>query len=506
MIVFIIAIMVVAGLAILFTQARHTASWLMGVFAGVALMTVGFMFYFAKNGGIPYGMQMVYYIHPTLQRKFQYAIVTLDEISRLLSVGRALFLFFFAIFVIRLCDIPRQRTRTLLYAVGTAVALLNYVLYEPKVYPHIVAFKSEKLLETLDFSIRTVNFICLAIANYLLIRKRNRIKMPWLKNKFSLIFLSMFNLQFLFVLFGVVAPLQVSYAVSLGATYWGNLRFGDQFSFLQWLLLSILSVIVTFLGTYALWKYSRLKRQFGKPDLILEKKLGENHMGVRVFTHGMKNQMLAQKVSLRNLKKVLQDEPNGSKQVWKYIEELENGNDQVLLRMDDLYKTFKTNKMRLKPLLLSELYNDSIHKLSESGNEVPLVTRHFEDGKIMADQPFLVQSVYNILVNAVEAVRLKRSEDNGQVMFNCYHDEDMAILEIRDNGVGIAPSKLKRIFDPFYTQKNSSSNWGLGLSYVQQTIKAHFGYIRFESTEGEGTNFYVFLPLYRGENGDGGEL
>jgi signal transduction histidine kinase len=500
MIVFMIAIMVLAGLAVLFTQARYMASWLMGVFAGTVLLLIGFMFYFAKSGGIPYSMHLVYYIHPSVQRKFQYAIVTLDEISRLLSAGRAVFMLFFSIFIIRLCDIVNRKARLTLFLAGVIVALANYAIYEPFIYVHFVAFRSERLLAGLDFIVRTANFVFLTAANGLLIRKRSRIQIPWLKTKFSLIFLSIFNLQFLFLLFGIVAPLQVSYAVSLGAPYWSSLRFGNRLSVSEWLVVSILSVIVTFLGSFALWKYSRLKRQFGKPDLILEKKLGENQMGVRIFTHGMKNQMLAQKVSIRNLRRAMQENPGGE-QIWQYIEELEHGNEQALLRMDDLYKSFKTNKMRLEPMRLSRLFQDTHRKLTESGYDFPIETRHFEEGHIMTDPPYLVQSLYNLLINAIEAVRLKRSDGGDEVLFNCYHDADMAILEIRDNGVGIAPSKLNRIFDPFFTQKNSSSNWGLGLSYVQQTVNAHYGHIRFESTEGEGTIFYVFLPLYRGDNG-----
>jgi len=65
-------------------------------------------------------------------------------------------------------------------------------------------------------------------------------------------------------------------------------------------------------------------------------------------------------------------------------------------------------------------------------------------------------------------------------------------LEIADNGPGIAPEQLSRIFDPFYTTKERGI--GLGLSVVQRIVEDHEGQIQVISEVGRGTRFLVDLP------------
>ena len=55
---------------------------------------------------------------------------------------------------------------------------------------------------------------------------------------------------------------------------------------------------------------------------------------------------------------------------------------------------------------------------------------------------------------------------------------------------------LKKIFETFYTNKNTNTNWGLGLYYVKQIVKNHFGLLKIESKEGIGSLFCISIPKY----------
>ena len=68
------------------------------------------------------------------------------------------------------------------------------------------------------------------------------------------------------------------------------------------------------------------------------------------------------------------------------------------------------------------------------------------------------------------------------------------VIEISDNGIGIPGNKLKSIFDPFFSSKNSNTNWGLGLSYAKKVIKLHYGEIRITSELNKGSHFYIICP------------
>ena len=71
-------------------------------------------------------------------------------------------------------------------------------------------------------------------------------------------------------------------------------------------------------------------------------------------------------------------------------------------------------------------------------------------------------------------------------------------IEIRDDGGGIPSDQHERIFEPFYTTKETGRGTGLGLAIVDHLVRAHAGQITVESTPGAGTTFHVRLPI--GEN------
>ena len=70
------------------------------------------------------------------------------------------------------------------------------------------------------------------------------------------------------------------------------------------------------------------------------------------------------------------------------------------------------------------------------------------------------------------------------------------VLEVRDEGAGIAPGDQKRIFEPFYSSKNSNYSWGMGLYHARTIVKAHLGTLRVESAPGAGSSVFVLLPRY----------
>jgi PAS domain S-box-containing protein len=78
------------------------------------------------------------------------------------------------------------------------------------------------------------------------------------------------------------------------------------------------------------------------------------------------------------------------------------------------------------------------------------------------------------------------------------NEGDYTVLSIEDQGSGIAPEDLKRIFEPFYTRKvMGRSGTGLGMAVVWATVQDHEGYIDVKSVEGAGTTFELYFPATR---------
>lgn len=110
--------------------------------------------------------------------------------------------------------------------------------------------------------------------------------------------------------------------------------------------------------------------------------------------------------------------------------------------------------------------------------------------KIKADRDKLIQVFVNLLGNA-----LKFTPQGGNVEVEAYEFEEYIELHVKDNGIGIPPNRIDKIFDKFYQIDSTStrpySGSGLGLAIVKGIIEGHGGTIRVESTMGKGSTFIV---------------
>jgi signal transduction histidine kinase len=113
---------------------------------------------------------------------------------------------------------------------------------------------------------------------------------------------------------------------------------------------------------------------------------------------------------------------------------------------------------------------------------------------VLADAYYLRQAVDNLVRNACEAME---GRDPSRLDVSLERDGGTAILRVADNGPGIPPDKLERVFQPFVSTKGKGM--GLGLAICREIVEAHAGRLEVESAMGEGTTFTLRLPLY----GDG---
>ncbi len=102
----------------------------------------------------------------------------------------------------------------------------------------------------------------------------------------------------------------------------------------------------------------------------------------------------------------------------------------------------------------------------------------------------LNQVFMNMLVNAAQAI-----ESFGQITIRTGLEGAHIWIEFRDNGPGIAPENITRIYDPFFTTKPIGKGTGLGLSLSYGIVQKHQGRIEVDSVLGQGTCFKIWLPL-----------
>jgi signal transduction histidine kinase len=101
----------------------------------------------------------------------------------------------------------------------------------------------------------------------------------------------------------------------------------------------------------------------------------------------------------------------------------------------------------------------------------------------------LQQVLTNVLLNARDAVA-----DDGNIWISVFEEGDRVVMRVRDDGKGIAPDILGRIFDPLVTTKRGQGGTGLGLAISRRILHASDGEITVESAPGHGAEFSITLP------------
>ncbi|HVS94659.1 MAG TPA: ATP-binding protein [Mucilaginibacter sp.] len=179
------------------------------------------------------------------------------------------------------------------------------------------------------------------------------------------------------------------------------------------------------------------------------------------------------------------------------LEDLELGIDTIkrrsegLLKFTESYRNLnKITKLDLKKILVRDLFENlnSLMQptLEKKHIELEIVLRD-PALAIEADLNLIEQVMINLVVNAIEAVKDRESPRitlSAEVQSN-----NRAIIKIADNGIGMPPELLDKIFIPFFSTRKTGS--GIGLSLCKQIMLLHKGNIQVQSVEGVGSGFLL---------------
>lgn len=162
------------------------------------------------------------------------------------------------------------------------------------------------------------------------------------------------------------------------------------------------------------------------------------------------------------------------------------------------YEKIRSNQIKLhkENLLLAEVMEvirDQLEIQAEEKHNV-IVLEVDQDTMIYADYDRLTQILINITKNSIQFT------ENGTITLRGKMEEQVTIIEIEDNGMGMDPREIERIWQRFYKAMVSRTNnpygeFGLGLSIVKQLVQLHNGQIDVKSEKGKGTTFILKFPI-----------
>lgn len=209
--------------------------------------------------------------------------------------------------------------------------------------------------------------------------------------------------------------------------------------------------------------------------------------------HEIKNPLTPMKLSIQYLNHAYHSQPDNidglMERVSKtLIEQIDN-----LAHIANEFSNFaKMPRANNKEFVINDLVS-SVYELFKKQEHVDILLELPEYAyTVFADKQQLLQVLNNLIKNATEAIPSHR---RGHIEVSLFQKEDMAVIRVSDNGMGIPKEMENKVFVPNFTTKNSGT--GLGLAISKNIIESVNGKIYYETVFDVGTDFYVELPIER---------
>lgn len=198
----------------------------------------------------------------------------------------------------------------------------------------------------------------------------------------------------------------------------------------------------------------------------------------------------------------------------QYLKMIHDNGEHLLDLINDILDLSQVEAgqavLNIHEFSLSHLTHQMLRTLQEKANqnqvdlEIDFQVIHQSD-RFRADQRRVKQIIYNLLTNAI-----KFTPEGGKVTLRVWRENNLAVFQVEDTGIGIAPENLPLLFQKFqqletpYHRKYEGT--GLGLALTKQLVELHGGTIEVESIVNEGSIFTVLLPLQPPVSGNSGRL
>jgi signal transduction histidine kinase len=198
--------------------------------------------------------------------------------------------------------------------------------------------------------------------------------------------------------------------------------------------------------------------------------------------------------TLRNKGKYLAPEQQGEYQ--EVLTDVEDGIKRVKNIVSDLRKFSHPDNEALDQVEVAEVVASALRFMSgEWKDKVQLEQQLQEHQTVWANKNKLIQVLVNLLQNSMDALKDKTFEhEKPTIRIEGRVENGLSILSVRDNGPGIGPQHLDKIFDPFYTTKDVGEGMGLGLSICYRIVQECDGRISVKTEPGKFCEFALEFP------------
>jgi len=256
----------------------------------------------------------------------------------------------------------------------------------------------------------------------------------------------------------------------------------------------LLAIAIILIIRQNLKRTKRLNAQMTKALSALEQSQADNTQMMKIAAHDLRNPI----GGIYSIAGLLLDEPGRSDndKIMLELIRISSGNSLELVS-DLLQVQFKTEELKKESVDIGEMLNYCValllNKAEAKGQHINLQTRVLT---LPVSREKLWRVFSNLITNAI-----KLSPSGAVIDVKMEQVAGGVTISVKDHGIGIPAEMKDKIFDMFTEAKRSGTageqSFGLGLAISRQIVEAHGGKIWFESGSGNGTTFFIDLPVDR---------
>jgi signal transduction histidine kinase len=228
--------------------------------------------------------------------------------------------------------------------------------------------------------------------------------------------------------------------------------------------------------------------------------LGELSAGL---VHELRNPLTIINLAIHRLLTAFQGRPaddDGHKEVlFKSLKNIDTAATRMAKIMRDVQFLSKESRTNDEVFSVSDILLQALEAVVDVGGCEGIDFRtQIGDGALMAvgDSSKILQVFVNILTNAKDAIQNRHHGSGGSLLLRVQKRDSELEVVISDNGTGMPPEVVDKIFTPFFTTKEAGRGTGIGLSIALGIINDHGGNMECRSKLGEGTQFTIRLPHF----------
>ena len=211
------------------------------------------------------------------------------------------------------------------------------------------------------------------------------------------------------------------------------------------------------------------------------------------IAHEIRNPLNYINLTLDHLRKKFKPEDEQKQETFeKLTSQLKTEVDRINQQVSDFLRYSRPTRLDLKPIEVRQVIKDSLRLIEpqaeEQGITISLVERE-NVPTALGDEEVLRSVFNNLLINAAQSME----KTGGKLSIILSSESGFVKVEIKDTGQGIPEENFDKIFQPYFSTKETGT--GLGLAIVKKIVEDHNGRIEVGSLENDGTTFTVKLPI-----------